>query len=176
MMIFKPEIRVGIALGEVIIADSTVTGSGVVLAQRVEQIAEPGGLCITSAIHEALPKRLPFDLENLGEQTLRGFDDSVRVYRVELRPGESIPPPPEMRHPGTSSKTRKLVIAVALVVAAGGVIWLKPWQPEETPWTTQFPVDSASRNWSRTGVKMGRINLQLDIPTRWMPRLSKRKT
>ena len=64
----QPKIRVGIALGEVVIADDTVTGAGVVLAQRVEQLAEPGGLCITSAIHEALPNRLPFIYESLGEQ------------------------------------------------------------------------------------------------------------
>ena len=80
----QPKIRVGIALGEVIIADGTVTGAGVVLAQRVEQLAESGGICITSAIHEALPNRMPFSLESLGEQSLKGFDDHVRVYRVLL--------------------------------------------------------------------------------------------
>ena len=57
----RPTIRVGIAMGEVVIADDTVTGPGVVLAQRVEQLADPGSLCITAALHEALPKRLPFD-------------------------------------------------------------------------------------------------------------------
>ena len=56
----QPKIRVGIALGEVVIADNTVTGAGVVLAQRIEQLAEPGGLCITSAIHEALPNPCRF--------------------------------------------------------------------------------------------------------------------
>jgi len=64
----KPAIRVGVAMGEVVIADDTVTGAGVVLAQRVEQLAEPGGVYVTGAIHEALPRRMPFDLENLGEQ------------------------------------------------------------------------------------------------------------
>ena len=33
-------VRVGISLGEVVIADDTVTGAGVVLAQRVEQLAK----------------------------------------------------------------------------------------------------------------------------------------
>ena len=47
----KPAIRVGVAMGEVVIADDTVTGAGVVLAQRVEQLAVPGGLCITEALH-----------------------------------------------------------------------------------------------------------------------------
>ena len=63
----KPNIRIGVSLGEVVLADDTVTGAGVVLAQRVEQLAEPGSVCITAAIHEALPKRMPFDQESLGE-------------------------------------------------------------------------------------------------------------
>ena len=69
----QPRVRVGIAMGEVVIADNTVTGAGVVLAQRVEQLADPGGLCITAALHEALPKRMPFDLEDIGQQSLKGF-------------------------------------------------------------------------------------------------------
>jgi adenylate cyclase len=91
--IIRPTIRVGIAMGEVIIADNTVTGAGVVLAQRIEQLAEPGGVCITSAIHEALPKRMPFDLESLGERELKGFDEQVRVYAVNQSPGATIPAP-----------------------------------------------------------------------------------
>ena len=90
---FRPSIRIGIAMGEVVIADNTVTGAGVVLAQRIEQQAEPGGVCITSAIHEALPRRMPFELENLGDRTLKGFDDPVRIFGVRLRPGENIPDP-----------------------------------------------------------------------------------
>ena len=42
----KPSIRVGIAMGEIVIGDGTVTGAGVVLAQRIEQLADPGSLCI----------------------------------------------------------------------------------------------------------------------------------
>ena len=69
----QPRLRVGIAMGEVVIADNTITGDGVVLAQRLEQIAEPGRVCIQSAVYETVPKRLPFSYEPLGEQTLKGF-------------------------------------------------------------------------------------------------------
>jgi adenylate cyclase len=89
----KPSIRVGIAMGEIVMGENTATGAGVVLAQRVEQLANPGSLCITAALHESLPNRMPFDLENTGEHMLKGFDDPVRVYRVELSPGASISPP-----------------------------------------------------------------------------------
>jgi adenylate cyclase len=94
----QPVVRVGIALGEVIIADNTMTGAGVVLAQRIEQLAEPGGLCITAAIHEALPQRMPFDQENLGEQQVKGFDEQIRVYAMSLTPGATIPEPKTPPH------------------------------------------------------------------------------
>jgi len=77
-----PVVRVGIAMGEVVVADSTVTGEGVVLAQRLEQLAEPGGVCIQDAAYQTIPKRLPFDYEKLGERELKGFDEPVRVYAV----------------------------------------------------------------------------------------------
>ena len=35
----RPELRVGVGMGEGVIADDTVTGTGVVLAQRLEQLA-----------------------------------------------------------------------------------------------------------------------------------------
>ncbi len=103
----QPRLRIGVSLGEVIIADNTITGAGVVLAQRVEQLADPDGLCITAALHEALPKHLPFELDDLGEQMLKGFDDQVHVYRVSMTPGDAIPPPEQNSQIERSS--RKLV-------------------------------------------------------------------
>jgi len=132
----KPTIRVGIAMGEVIVADGTVTGAGVVLAQRVEQLANPGGVCITAALHEALPKRMPFDLETIGEQVLKGFDDPVRVYRVELSPGESIPPPQQNGKKQASQRQWTPMISAALfvlVITGGFAYWSKTSVPQEEP-------------------------------------------
>jgi len=128
----RPVLRVGIAMGEVVIADNTVTGAGVVLAQRVEQLADPGGVCITAALHEALPKRMPFDLENLGEQDLKGFDDPVRVYRVELSANQSIPLPDQNSKSDTfqgKSKLLAVTIVMALLIAGGATYWFKLQEP-----------------------------------------------
>ena len=89
----QPWLRVGIAMGEVVIADNTVTGSGVVLAQRLEQLADPGGVCIQGAAHETVPRRFPFEFGSLGEQKVKGFDDLVRAYTVTIKEREAIPPP-----------------------------------------------------------------------------------
>ena len=89
----RAHLRVGLSLGEVIVADNTVTGAGVVLAQRLEQLAAAGGVVIQGAVRDAVPTRLPFDYEDLGEQVLKGFDRPVRALRVRLRAGESMPAP-----------------------------------------------------------------------------------
>ena len=110
----RPVIRVGIAMGEVIVADNTITGEGVVLAQRLEQLAQPGGTVIQGAAYETVPKRLPFDYENLGEHELKGFDQPIRVYAVNIRSGGQIPEVEPLTQPeaGTISLPDKPSIAV----------------------------------------------------------------
>lgn len=90
----RPIVRIGIAMGEVIVADNTVTGEGIVLAQRLEQLAKPGSICIQGAAYETVPKRLPFGFENLGEHVLKGFDQPVKAFVATLKSGEK-PPAPE---------------------------------------------------------------------------------
>jgi TolB-like protein/class 3 adenylate cyclase len=124
----QPRLRIGVSLGEVIVADNTITGAGVVLAQRVEQLAEPDGLCITAALHEALPRHMPFELDDLGEQAIKGFDDPVHVYRVSITSGQSIPPPELTGKTGSSSGKRQVVASavIALVLASGLFYFFMP--------------------------------------------------
>lgn len=89
----RPQLRVGISLGEVIVADNTITGAGVVLAQRLEQLADPGGVVVQGAVSETIPSRMPFEFESLGEQVLKGFDQPVRAFSVRPQPGEDLPAP-----------------------------------------------------------------------------------
>jgi len=89
----QPQLRIGISLGEVIIADNTITGAGVVLAQRLEQLAEPGGVVVQGSVSETIPARMPFEFDSLGEQVLKGFDQPVRAFVVRLQPGKELPKP-----------------------------------------------------------------------------------
>jgi TolB-like protein/ankyrin repeat protein len=123
-----------------------VTGAGVVQAQRVEQLADQGGVCITAAIHEAISKRLPIDLENLGEQVLKGFDHPVGVYKARSRSGETIPPPDKRVQQRASPKSRSLLVAAIvfiLVVGGGATVWFKSRVPQVEPASVErmsFPL------------------------------------
>ena len=133
----RPEVRVGIALGEVVIADQTVTGAGVVMAQRLEQLSHAGGVVIQGAVHEAVPHRLPFAYEFLGEQEVKGFDEAIRAFSVALREGASVPDPqPLATNPGGVFATRRVLRFVVLAAAIVGAVllaWFAPWQPEVEP-------------------------------------------
>ncbi len=117
---FKPEVRVGIAMGEVVVADSTITGPGVVMAQRVEQLADPGGLCITAAVRESLTGRTPIEIGDLGEQILKGFDEPARIFKVGLHANETVPLPRPKRNVALPQLSwRNLGVLALLVLAIG---------------------------------------------------------
>ena len=120
----RPTVRVGIAMGEVVIADNTLTGAGVVLAQRVEQLSRSGGVCITAAIHESIPKRLPFEQADMGDRQVKGFDEPVRVYGVELGAGALVPPPQGIQLSKISPKPNSLAVAltIATLIIVGGLL------------------------------------------------------
>jgi adenylate cyclase len=89
----RPLVRIGISIGEVMIADRTITGVGVVMAQRLEQLAEPGGVVIQGIAHETISRRLPFDYYSLGDLSINGFEQAVRAYRVRLHVAAEVPEP-----------------------------------------------------------------------------------
>ena len=76
------EIRVGINLGDVIIDDDDVYGDGVNIAARLEALADPGGVVISSTVFEQVRDRVPDSFEDLGDQQVKNIARPVRVNRV----------------------------------------------------------------------------------------------
>jgi TolB-like protein/Flp pilus assembly protein TadD len=132
----KPEVRVGIAMGEVLVADNTITGAGVVMAQRVEQLADTRGLCITAAVRESLSGRLSVEFENLGQQELKGFEEPVGVYKVTLSDDAVIPLPEPKGVPKQSNIPWihiGVLTVVVLTIVAGIVYWVNSEEAFEEP-------------------------------------------
>src|SRR5664279_2353564 len=76
--------RIGINIGDVMVKDGDIFGDGVNIAARLEGLAEPGGICISRGIHDHVMKKLPFDFEDLGEQSVKNIAQPVRVFRLLL--------------------------------------------------------------------------------------------
>jgi class 3 adenylate cyclase/tetratricopeptide (TPR) repeat protein len=93
---FPPEasyrIRVGIHSGEIIATaavgigrEQDAHGSTIHLAQRMEQIAEPGAICLTEDCYRLV--RSSCDVQRLGRRTIKGFPEPIEVYDlIRLKP------------------------------------------------------------------------------------------
>src|SRR5438874_8324461 len=79
--------RVGINVGDVIVEAHDIFGDGVNIAARLEGIAEPGGICISQTVFNHARDKVPFDVEEAGEQTLKNIARPVHVYRIIIDPG-----------------------------------------------------------------------------------------
>ncbi|MGY0571811.1 adenylate/guanylate cyclase domain-containing protein [Bradyrhizobium sp. RDM12] len=79
------QFRIGINLGDVIVDQNDIFGDGVNVAARLEALAEPGGICISSAVRDQLGERLDgVAFEDIGEQNVKNIVRAIRVYRIRL--------------------------------------------------------------------------------------------
>ena len=80
----RMRMRIGINLGDVIVEGNDVFGDGVNVAARLEQLAEPGGICVSSAVYDQLGSKVDVKFEDQGEQQVKNIERPIRIYRAVL--------------------------------------------------------------------------------------------
>jgi adenylate cyclase len=74
--------RIGINSGEVVLQRGRMGGNAVNVAARLEQIGDPGGVCISSAVFEQVSRIIRTSYDRIGERHLKNIREPVLVYRV----------------------------------------------------------------------------------------------
>lgn len=74
-------LRIGVNLGDIIIDGDDIYGDGVNVAARLEALAEPGGICIASIVHESIGNRVEAEFADAGEHVVKGIKRPIRVLR-----------------------------------------------------------------------------------------------
>ena len=83
--------RIGVNLGDIIVEGDDIYGDGVNVAARVQEIAEPGGVCLSGTVHDHIKGKVDHAFEDLGEQRVKNIAEPVRVYAVALTGGKNRP-------------------------------------------------------------------------------------
>jgi adenylate cyclase len=73
--------RIGINIGDIIVEGDDIFGDGVNIAARLQEIAAPGGICMSSRVHEDVRDRLDTAFDDGGTQTLKNIARPVQVWR-----------------------------------------------------------------------------------------------
>ncbi|MGF6257932.1 adenylate/guanylate cyclase domain-containing protein [Ensifer sp. LBL] len=120
------DFRIGINLGDIIVEGDDIHGDGVNIADRVQGLAEPGGIAISGTAYDQVVSKLKVGFASLGRQSVKGLSEPIRVYRVLLEPnaaGKTITA--NDRRAGGRLKAAAIGLGALVLIAA--MAWWQPW-------------------------------------------------
>ena len=83
------EFRIGIHVGDIIIADDDIFGDGVNIAVRLESLAEPGGILVSGNCYDYVRNKVNVGFDDIGAHTLKNIAESgaglPRQWRADGR-------------------------------------------------------------------------------------------
>jgi adenylate cyclase len=73
-------LRIGVNLGDIIIEGDDIYGNGVNVAVRLQQMADPGGICISGTVFEQIDGKVDYKFADLGSHQIKNISKPIRVY------------------------------------------------------------------------------------------------
>ncbi len=89
--------RIGINVGDVIVDGDDIYGDGVNIAARLQEIAEPGGVCLSDDAYRQVRDRLALTCKDMGERQVKNIARPLRVYAIDLAIDAAAPGPAAAR-------------------------------------------------------------------------------
>jgi class 3 adenylate cyclase len=74
-------LRIGVHQGEVVADGNDLVGDGVIIAARLEPLAEPGGICIPARVREDAAGKMALEADDLGTPELKNVATRVALRR-----------------------------------------------------------------------------------------------
>ena len=120
------DFRIGINLGDIIVEGDDIHGDGVNIADRVQGLAEPGGIAISGTAYDQVSSKLKAGFVSLGQQPVKGLGDPIRVYRVLLDP-EAAGRTVVEKNRRKTVWVKGLVAGLAAIAISAALAWWQPW-------------------------------------------------
>ena len=138
-------LRIGVNLGDVIADGDDIFGDGVNVAARLEALAEPGGVCISHTVRDQIHDKLPYALDDLGEQFVKNIARPVRAYALSPETVVGLPAAGVSRASTPRRRVTPVMVsgaAAVVLIIAGVAWWLWPAsrpQPASAPTAVSAP-------------------------------------
>jgi TolB-like protein/class 3 adenylate cyclase len=132
------EFRIGVNIGDVVVEGGNLFGDGVNVADRVQKLAEPGGICVSRNVHDQLRNKVGFVLEPMGEHHVKNIAAPVSVYRILVEGATRRPRVLQWLAIVARQRRRTAAVAAAVFVVAIGALAAWHWQVR-TPARTGLP-------------------------------------
>jgi len=87
----RMRLRIGVNLGDVMAEGDNLFGDGVNIAARLEEIAEPGDVCISAKVHDEVAGKTDGVFIDAGEHRVKNITTPIRVWRWSEAGGVGAP-------------------------------------------------------------------------------------
>ena len=81
------KLRIGVHLGEVLFQDELPFGESLIIAARLESLAEPGGILVSAAVMDAVAPRISATFERCGVKSLKHSPRRITTFSVKSNGG-----------------------------------------------------------------------------------------
>jgi adenylate cyclase len=139
----KPSVpvRIGIHMGEVLVENSTIYGSGVNLASRIESLGKAGAVLFSKSIYNQIQNHAEFETAYLGSFAFKNIEKSTEVFALNNK-GLPVPSVNEVEaklkyHSNKSRllKHSKLLVLVSVAVFIAALVF---WSINKSQESDQF--------------------------------------
>ncbi len=117
------------------------------VAARLQELADPGGICLSGTAFDQVKGKLDLTFEHLGEKQVKNIAEPVTVYRVRLdEKAMALATPIVRQEPAARTDRRRLAAApVALLLVFGGgramvVATMDAWRPPTAVESFAYPL------------------------------------
>ena len=82
--------RVGINLGDIIDNGVNIFGDAVNVAARIQELASPGGICVSSVVRDLVEEKVSVGFRFEREQKVKNKIHPIRIFRILLNASDSL--------------------------------------------------------------------------------------
>ncbi len=126
----RMDFRIGINLGDILHKGNRIYGDGVNIAARIENLADPGGVCISRGVYDQVDGRIDIGFADLGSHAVKNIRKPVRVYKVQLGPHDKDKMVEATKAKGVHRRWVIVAIIALVAIIGGGLLWHLQTKPK----------------------------------------------
>ncbi|CAN5253232.1 rhodanese-like domain-containing protein [soil metagenome] len=109
-------VRIGIHIGDIIISNEEAIGDSVNITSRIESIAVPGSVLISSKVYDEIKNHKSFNVKSLGRYKFHNVEHRMEIFAVSNK-GLVVPSAYQLRGKAVKSfdKIQKVTIFMAII-------------------------------------------------------------
>ena len=78
-------LRIGVHIGDVIDTGDDIFGDGVNIASRIQNLADPGGICISQAVNDSIQSQSDIRAISIGMRELKGIEGKQEIFSLMVK-------------------------------------------------------------------------------------------